>query len=199
MSKITIPENIPTFDLEVFIIPNLPNCYSSNPSDGHSVVGAGDWWSMKSFAMQGDEISRLGIDPQEIKLSTRSMWVNVWLTGLGVDNLSAHGCRNTGLYEFLHGKDNGLRRDDLLPNYLPEEFLRGVKEGDIKETYITKYVGNGCNDFRKEAVCRIRWTFRQAGHRYASHGEFGELFESLIRRARAYRSREFYEQKTKVA
>ena len=187
MSKITIPENIPTFDLEVFIIPNLPNCYSSNPSDGHSVVGAGDWWTMKSFASHGDEVARLGIDPQELRVSTRSMWVNVWIAGLGVDNLSAHGCKGTGLYDFLRGKDNGLRNDYLLPNYLPEEFLKGVKEGDTKDTYITKYVGDSCNDFHKEAVCRIRWTFRQGGHRYASHGEFGELLKKLLTRARAFR------------
>ena len=187
MSKITIPENIPTFDLEVFIIPNLPNCYSSNPSDGHSVVGADGWWSMKSFVSMGDEVKRLGIDPQDLRISTRSMWVNVWIAGLGVDNLSAHGCRNTGLYEFLRGKDNGLRNDYLLPNYLPEEFLQGVKEGDTKDTYITKYVGDSCNDFRKEAVCRIRWTFRQSGHRYSNHGEFGELLKKLLTRARAFR------------
>lgn len=199
MSKITIPENIPTFEVECFIIPNLPCCHSSNPLDGHSVVSPDDWWSMKSFVGMGDEVARLGIDPQDLRVSTRSMWVNVWIAGMGVDNLSAHGCKGTELYEFLRGKDSGLRHDYLLPNYLPEEFLQGVKEGDTKDTYITKYVGDNCNDFHKEAVCRIRWTFKQSGHRYSNHGEFGDLFESLIRRARAYRSREFYEQKTKVA
>jgi len=187
-TNLIIPEKIATFDLEVFIIPNLPNCFSNRREDGHSVCQPDDWWNMKVFAGFGDGIKRLGIDPQDLHLSTRSMWVNVWICGLGIDNLCSHSCEDTELYKFIKDKDCGEKHDYLLPDYLPEEFLDGVEEGTVKETYITKYVrSDNYNDITKKAVARIRWTFRQGGHRYGSFGEFGELLKKLLTRARAYR------------
>ena len=186
--KIIIPEDIPTFDLEVFIIPNLPNCFSNRREDGHSVSMPDDWYNMKVFAGFGDSIDRLGIDPQDLNLSTRSMWVNVWITGLGIDNLCCQSCENTELYPFIKGKSCGIKRDNRLPDYLPEEFLRGVEEGTVKETYITKYVSY---DYKsgstRRAIARIRWTFKQDGHRYHNFGKFGDLLRKLLTRARAYR------------
>ena len=182
-TNMIIPENIPTFDLEVSIIPNLPNCFSNRPEDGHSVCEPDDWWNMKVFAGFGDDVKRLGINPQDIELSTRSMWVNVRTTCLGIDSRS---CEGTELYKFIKDKDCGEKHDYLLPDYLPEEFLDGVEEGTVKETYITKYASNP-NDFTKKAIARIRWTFRQEGHRYNNFGKFGELLKKLLTRARAYR------------
>lgn len=186
-TNLIIPENIPTFDLEVFIVPNLPNCFSNRREDGHSVCQPDSWWNMKVFAGFGDSINRLGIDPQALKVTTRSMWVNIWVSGLGIDNLSSQGCCGTELYKFIKGKPSGLTRDCFLPICLPEEFLEGVEEGSIKETYITEYVSSDSNEFTKKAVARIRWTFRQEGHRYGSFGKFGELLKKLLTRARAFR------------
>ena len=173
---------IPTFELKVGIVPNLPSCFSTDPKDGNACIRPTDIYNMKIFAGFGDECSRLGIDCDKLKVTTRSMWVQVWISGFGRDNLTDHGCAGTDLYQFIKDKPCGMRYDRFLPAYLPEEFLNNATEGSAVDTYITEWKGD-----EKVTVAKIHWVFEQGSCRYSSFGKFNELLEKLITRARAFR------------
>lgn len=181
MNKIINKYNVPTFKIGCFIIPNLPHCYSADKNDGNAVCGAGDYFAQKCFVGTANELKRVGIDPMDYKITNKTMWIQVWLHGLGRDNLT-DGKVEGELGEIIKDMDDGNRIAGLLPAYLPEEFLKDVEEGSTKTTYITKWIHG-----EKTAVAKIEWEFKQFGYRYARFGAFGKLFRQLVARARAFR------------
>lgn len=184
MNKITIPANIPQFDLNCFVVPNLPVQFAGS-ENGHGCVGGMSAYNMRTFTGYCEACDRLGVDVyNDLEVTAKSLWIQVWIHGLGCDNLTDHGCSHTELYKFLEGKSNGCRRDDLLTGELPEEFLEDAVEGGTKTTYITKWTKDG-----REAVAKIVWHFDQLPYRYARFGKFEDVVSNLRKRARAYRSR----------
>lgn len=179
--NITIPENIPTFDLFVGIVPNLPHHNSEVKENGHGVVRPGTQWAIKNFMSDCEDVNRLGVDIDDINLST--MWVQVWVRDAEGHNLTDHGVsRKSEIYSAIKTDYPLIRWDNLLPGYLPETFLNGCVEGGTKITYTTKVV-----DGERVATGKIVWHWDNLNFRYGSFGKFDEVFSNLIKRARAFR------------
>ena len=156
-----------SINVKCFIVPNKPSTFDGTRN---YVLGSekGDWWAMKNFADRGDDCFKWGIDPMDLGVTIHSQWVQVWFYDDDNDNLTDHGCKAFAAL--------GLR--SRMPSFLPEEFLKGVNEGDSKTVYI-KYNRFG-ESFEEDSIIELNITFVQAGKRYSRFGKFDEVLKALL-------------------
>ena len=156
-----------TLNVKCFIVPNKPINYGGKT--GNYIVGSdnGNWYCMKCFADLGNKCFHYGIDPMKLDVTVNTQWIQVWFYDDEHDNLTDHGSKML----------SDLKLPTRMPEYLPEEFMKGVKEGDTKTVYI-KYNKFG-ESFEDEKVIELNIKFVQGGSRYSRFGTIDEILKSF--------------------
>jgi hypothetical protein len=145
---------------DVFIIPNIADVFNS-------FISSIDWMKEKSKRL-------IGIEPMD-----EDMMVNVWITSDTVDNWQDNfagfqreiGLINDEAEEVLWEEKKGreARLLGYFPKYIPARVFAGKKEGDE--------INFHCPEYDVDIIL----TCRQRNYRYASFGNFEDVYSYVLR------------------
>ena len=166
--------------IKFFVVPNAACVF--HPECGNGPVGNKfDFYHMETFVNDCKDVERFGINPnswedqngnEPLDVTLRSFWIQVWCYDDENDNLTDHGIPSDHMLAFI-GNDHYEKH---APRAVPYEFVKDMKEGDRKSTFIKN---NG-------DTIEIEWVAEQLGHRYSRFGKFQDVVDAVVSWSRHY-------------